>query len=240
MAEKPTLYSVTRRGFIGGAVAAGVALTTRAQGAAEAPGAAVAPAIALPALPYDENALAPTISAETLSLHYGKHHKAYLDNTNKLIAGTDLAGTSIEEIVRASAGKPEKKALFNNAAQVWNHTFYWQSLSPKGGGTPTGALLDRIKADFGDFAAFKDALAKAAVTQFGSGWAWLVLANGKLAVEQTPNAETPLTTPGKKPLLTIDVWEHAYYVDYRNRRPDYVNAVLDRLVNWEFAAKNLG
>ncbi len=196
--------------------------------------------IELPPLPWGESALAPHISQETLSFHYGKHHKAYVDNANKMIEGTDLASASLEAVVAAAAGKPEKKGLFNNAAQVWNHSFYWQSLSPKGGGQPTGKLLDRIKSDFGDFAAFKEALSKAAVTQFGSGWAWLVLEGGKLKVEQTPNAETPLTSPGKQPLLTIDVWEHAYYVDYRNKRPDYVGVVIDKLLNWEFAARNLG
>ncbi len=196
--------------------------------------------IELPSLPWGESALAPHISQETIGLHYGRHHRAYVDNTNKMIEGTDLAKASLEEVVKAAAGKPDKKGLFNNAAQVWNHSFYWRSLSPKGGGQPSGRLLDRIKSDFGDFAAFKDALSKAAATQFGSGWAWLVLEGGKLKVEQTPNAETPLTSPGKKPLLTIDVWEHAYYVDYRNKRPDYVNVVLDKLLNWEFAAQNLG
>jgi superoxide dismutase, Fe-Mn family len=196
--------------------------------------------IELPPLPWGESALAPHISQETISFHYGKHHKAYVDNANKMIEGTDLAKASLEEIVKAAAGKSDKKGLFNNAAQVWNHSFYWQSLHPKGGGQPSGKLLDQIKSAFGDFAAFKDALAKAAVTQFGSGWAWVVLEGGKLKVEQTPNAETPLTAPGKKPLLTIDVWEHAYYVDYRNKRPDYVGVVIDKLLNWEFAAKNLG
>ncbi len=196
--------------------------------------------IQLPPLPWGESALAPHISQETISFHYGKHHKAYVDNTNKMIEGTDLASATLEQIVRASAGKPEQKGLFNNSAQVWNHTFYWSSLSPRGGGQPGGTLLDRIKSDFGDFGAFKEALSKAAVTQFGSGWAWLVLEGGKLKVEQTPNAETPLTSPGKTPLLTIDVWEHAYYVDYRNKRPDYVTAVIDKLLNWEFAATNLG
>ncbi len=240
MAEKLTPQSTTRRGFIGGAIATGVAFAAKAGASPTAPEAGAAATIQLPALPYDESALAPHISQETIALHYGKHHRAYVDNTRKLIAGTDLAGASLEDVVRTAAGKPDKKALFNNAAQVWNHTFYWQSLSPKGGGLPTGALLDRIKSDFGDFAKLKDDLAKAAVSQFGSGWAWLVLENGKLVIQQTANAETPLTTPGKKPLLTIDVWEHAYYVDYRNRRPDYVAAVLDKLVNWEFAARNLG
>ncbi len=189
----------------------------------------------LPALPYAENALEPHYSARTIGFHHGKHHRAYVDNLNKLIAGTEFEKLSLEEIVKKATG-----GVFNNAAQIWNHTFYWKSLSPKGGGQPTGKLLDRIKSDFGDFAKFKEDLAKAAVTQFGSGWAWLVLEGGKLKIEQTPNAENPLTSPAKKPLLTIDVWEHAYYIDYRNKRPDYVNAVLDKLINWEFAAQNLG
>jgi Fe-Mn family superoxide dismutase len=195
--------------------------------------------IELPPLPFGESDLAPHISANTLSFHYGKHHKAYVDNTNKMIDGTDLAKASLVDIIKAAHGKPDKKGLFNNSAQVWNHTFYWSSLSPKGGGQPSGKLLDRIKSDFGDFAAFKDALAKAAVSQFGSGWAWVVLDGGKLKVEQTANADNPLTS-GKTPLLTIDVWEHAYYLDYQNKRPAYVDAVLDKLINWEFAAKNLG
>jgi Fe-Mn family superoxide dismutase len=195
--------------------------------------------IQLPPLPYGESDLAPHISANTLSFHYGKHHKAYVDNTNKMIEGTDLGKASLEEIIKAAHGKADKKGLFNNSAQVWNHSFYWNSLSPKGGGQPTGKLLDRIKSDFGDFAAFRGALAKAAVSQFGSGWAWVVVDGGKLKVEQTANADNPLTT-GKKPLLTIDVWEHAYYLDYQNRRPAYVDAVLDKLLNWEFAARNLG
>jgi len=195
--------------------------------------------IELPPLPFGESDLAPHISANTLSFHYGKHHKAYVDNTNKMIDGTDLAKASLVDIIKAAHGKPDKKGLFNNSAQVWNHTFYWSSLSPKGGGQPSGKLLDRIKSDFGDFAAFKDALAKAAVSQFGSGWAWVVLDGGKVKVEQTANADNPLTS-GKTPLLTIDVWEHAYYLDYQNKRPAYVDAVLDKLINWEFAAKNLG
>jgi Fe-Mn family superoxide dismutase len=195
--------------------------------------------IELPPLPYGESDLAPHISAKTLSFHYGKHHKAYVDNTNKMIEGTDLGKASLEEIIKAAHGKADKRGLFNNAAQVWNHSFYWKSLSPKGGGQPTGKLLDRIKSDFGDFAAFREALAKAAVSQFGSGWAWVVLDGGTLKVEQTANADNPLTA-GKKALLTIDVWEHAYYLDYQNRRPAYVDAVLDKLLNWEFAAKNLG
>jgi Fe-Mn family superoxide dismutase len=238
MAENRNPARTTRRGFIGGALAAGAAVAAGASPRnLETRGASM---IELPPLPYGDSDLAPHISQETISFHYGKHHRAYVDNTNKLIAGTDLAGASLEQVVRAAAGKPDKKGLFNNSAQVWNHTFYWKSLSPKGGGQPTGKLLDRIKSDFGDFAKFKDELAKAAVTQFGSGWAWVVLEAGKLKIEQTPNAETPIAAAGKTPLLTIDVWEHAYYVDYRNRRPDYVAAVLDRLINWQFAAQNLG
>ena len=240
MTQEPTSGATSRRGFIGGAIATGVALATRAGASPNPTQTGGAKVIQLPPLPYGESDLAPHISPETLSFHYGKHHKAYVDNTNKLVEGTDLAGASLEDVIRASAGRPDKKGLFNNSAQVWNHTFYWKSLSPKGGGQPTGKLLDLVKSGFGDYARFKEELAKAAVTQFGSGWAWLVLEGGALKIEQTPNAETPLTNPAKKPLLTIDVWEHAYYVDFRNRRPDYVTAVLDKLVNWEFAAQNLG
>jgi Fe-Mn family superoxide dismutase len=195
--------------------------------------------IVLPPLPYAENALEPVISAKTLSFHYGKHHKAYVDNLNKLIAGTDYSALSLEEIIKGSAGRPERAAIFNNAAQIWNHTFYWNSLSPKGGGEPPAALKHKIEASFGSVDAFKKEFAAAAVSQFGSGWAWLILVDGKLKVVKTANAEDPLTT-GKKPLLTIDVWEHAYYLDYQNRRPDYVNAVLDKLINWEFALQNVG
>ena len=240
MAENPSPVPTSRRGFLGGAIAAGVAVAARVGASTNTTETRGATMLQLPPLPYGENDLAPHISQETISFHYGKHHKAYVDNTNKMIEGTDLASASLEDIVKAAAGKPDKRGLFNNSAQVWNHTFYWKSLSPRGGGQPTGKLLDRIKSDFGDFAKLRDDLAKAAVTQFGSGWAWLVLEGGKLKVEQTPNAETPLTVAGKKPLLAIDVWEHAYYVDYRNKRPDYVNAVLDKLINWEFAAQNLG
>ncbi len=242
MAYERNPSGATRRTFLGGAIAAGVAAVTgcrtvSAETKSESRGDTM---IELPPLPFGESDLAPHISAETISFHYGKHHRAYVDNTNKLIAGTDLERKSLEEIIRAAAAKPESKGLFNNAAQVWNHTFYWQSLKPKGGGQPAGALIEKINADFGDFAKFREAFSKAAVTQFGSGWAWLVLENGKLRIEQTSNAETPLTSPGKRPLLTIDVWEHAYYVDWRNRRPDYVTAVIDHLLNWDFAVRNLG
>ncbi len=195
--------------------------------------------IELPALPFGEEALAPHISSRTLSFHYGKHHKTYVENTKKLVTGTDLAEASLEDVIKAAAGKPEKKGLFNNSAQAWNHAFYWKSLSPKGGGRPSGKLKYKIETDLGGFEELKDELAKAAVTQFGSGWAWLVLDQGKLEVLQTANAETPLAA-GKTPLLTIDVWEHAYYLDHQNKRPDYVTAVIEHLINWEFAAENLG
>ena len=193
----------------------------------------------LPPLPYADNALDPVISAHTLSFHYGKHHKAYVDNLNKLIAGTPLAELSLEQVIAEVAGKADKAGIFNNAAQIWNHTFYWNSLSPKGGGEPPSALKQKIEAAFGDVANCKKELATAATTQFGSGWAWLVLDGDKLKVVKTANAELP-STSGLKPLLTIDVWEHAYYLDFQNRRPDYVNAVLDKLINWGFAADNLG
>jgi Fe-Mn family superoxide dismutase len=192
----------------------------------------------LPPLPYAENALEPVISANTISFHYGKHHKGYVDNLNKLIAGTEFAGLPLEKIITETAGKADKTAIFNNAAQTWNHTFYWNSLTPNGGGEPPAALKKKIEASFGTVDACKKELATAATGQFGSGWAWLVLDGGKLKVVKTSNADSPLTK-GMKPLLTIDVWEHAYYLDYQNRRVDYVNAVLDKLINWNFAADNL-
>jgi superoxide dismutase, Fe-Mn family len=193
----------------------------------------------LPPLPYAENALDPVISAHTLSFHYGKHHKTYVDNLNKLISGTELADSSLEEIIAATAGNADKAGIFNNAAQVWNHTFYWDSLSPRGGGEPPSDLKKKIDSSFGSLDACKKELATAATTQFGSGWAWLVQDGDKLKVVKTGNADSPLTK-GMKPLLTIDVWEHAYYLDYQNRRPDYVNAVLDKLINWDFAHRNCG
>jgi superoxide dismutase, Fe-Mn family len=226
---------MNRREFL--SVSAGAAVLLAAGGL---PGTASAAVVhALPALPYAENALEPVISANTIGFHYGKHHKAYVDNLNKLVAGTDLADLSLEKIISATAGKADKTGIYNNAAQTWNHTFYWHSLSPKGGGEPPAALKQKIEASFGSLADCKKELANAAMTQFGSGWAWLVSEGGKLKVVKTGNAEAPLT-PGMQPLLTIDVWEHAYYLDYQNRRADYVNAVLDKLVDWGFAAKNLG
>lgn len=188
--------------------------------------------ITLPDLPYAQNALEPHISASTLGFHHGKHHNAYVTNLNKLIEGTDFAKASLEEIIKKSDG-----GIFNNAAQVWNHTFYWHSMKPKGGGVPSGKLAEQINKDFGSFDKFKEEFANAGATQFGSGWAWLVLDGGKLAVTKTANAETPLTK-GQTPLLTMDVWEHAYYLDFQNRRPDYISTFLSSLVNWDFAAEN--
>jgi superoxide dismutase, Fe-Mn family len=193
----------------------------------------------LPALPYADTALEPTISASTLSFHYGKHHKAYVDNLNKLADGKDWAGKSLEDVIHMSAGKADMVGVFNNSAQIWNHTFYWNCLKPNGGGAPTGKLAAMIDAAFGSYDNFKKEFANAAMTQFGSGWAWLVAEGDKVKLVKTGNAETPLTNPAVKPLLTIDVWEHAYYVDYQNRRADYVAAVIDKLLNWDFAAANL-
>ncbi|RPI15551.1 MAG: superoxide dismutase [Lysobacterales bacterium] len=194
--------------------------------------------IELPPLPYAEDALAPVISAQTMSFHYGKHHKAYVDNLNKLVAGTDLADTPLEKVIAAAAGKADKAGVFNNAAQIWNHTFFWNSLKPGGGGTPGGAVGKAVESAFGSQENFRKEFANAAVTQFGSGWAWLVADKGKLRIVKTGNAETPITQ-GLTPLLTIDVWEHAYYLDYQNRRADFVAAVIDKLLNWDFAAANL-
>lgn len=190
-------------------------------------------AFELPALPYALNALEPHISQETLEFHYGKHHNTYVVNLNNLVAGTEFENKSLEEIVKsATAG------IFNNAAQVWNHTFYWHCLAPQAGGEPTGALAEAINAAFGSFAAFKDAFTKSAIGNFGSGWTWLVKkADGSLAIVNTSNAATPLTS-SDTPLLTVDVWEHAYYIDYRNARPKYLESFW-ALVNWDFVSKNL-
>jgi len=193
----------------------------------------------LPSLPYAENALASIISARTIGFHYGKHHKGYVVTLNKLIAGTELADLSLEKLIAETDDKADKVAIFNNAAQTWNHTFYWRSLRPQGGGEPPAALKQKIDASFGNLAACKKALATAAAAQFGSGWVWLVLDAGALKVIKSGNADTPLTK-GVKPLLTIDVWEHAYYLDCQNRRADYMTGVLDKLINWGFAADNIG
>jgi Fe-Mn family superoxide dismutase len=190
-------------------------------------------------LPYAESALEPVISTKTLQLHYGKHHKGYVDTLNQLVAGTPFADMSLKQIILATTGKPEHAPILHNAAQAWNHAFYWRSLSPTGGGVPPAVLKARIDSAFGDLEALREELGHAATTQFGSGWAWLVLDGDKLKVVKTDNAENPLTTP-MKPLLVIDVWEHAYYLDFQNRRADYVKGVIDKLINWEFAAENLG
>lgn len=196
-------------------------------------------AFELPDLPYERGALAPHISEETLNFHYGKHHQAYVTNLNKLVEGTDLEGKSLEEVIQQSSADPSKAGVFNNSAQVWNHTFYWHSMKPEGGGSPSGKVAELIERDFGSFAKFKDAFSTAGATQFGSGWAWLVLAGDKLEIRKTSNAETPLTESGVTPLLTMDVWEHAYYLDFQNARPKYIETFLDSLVNWDFANQNL-
>ena len=198
----------------------------------------LAMAFELPALPYANDALAPHITPNTLSFHHGKHHNAYVTNLNKLVDGTEFVNQSLEDIIKATAGRADKAGLFNNAAQVWNHTFYWNSMKPQGGGKPGGAVAARIDADLGGYDQFVTAFSQAGATQFGSGWAWLVVDNGKLAVTKTPNAETPLTQ-GAVPLITMDVWEHAYYLDFQNRRPDYIKTFLEHLVNWDFANANL-
>ncbi len=199
---------------------------------------AAASVFTLPPLPYAENALEPVISAKTVGLHYGKHNKGYVDTLNQLVAGTSFVEMSLKQLVLATAGKPEHAAIFNNAAQAWNHAFYWRSLRPGGGGVPPLALKARIESTFGDLEALKEELGTAATTLFGSGWAWLVLDGAKLRIVKTGNAENPLTTHAK-PLLTVDVWEHAYYLDFENKRADYVQGVIEKLINWQFAAENL-
>ncbi|MEM1193046.1 MAG: superoxide dismutase [Pseudomonadota bacterium] len=196
-------------------------------------------AIQLPNLPYARNALAPHMSEDTLNFHYGKHHQAYVDNLNKMIDGTPHADADLVSILRDSANDDSKAGVFNNAAQVWNHTFYWHSMKPGGGGAPTGTIADEINKSFGDYDTFKEEFAKAGATQFGSGWAWLVAKAGKLEIRKTTNAETPLTDTSCTPLLTMDVWEHAYYLDHQNKRPAYMSTFLDHLVNWDFANENL-
>ncbi|WP_080962118.1 superoxide dismutase [Chromobacterium subtsugae] len=223
-----------RRGFLLAAAGSLAAIALPAW----SPRARASSAHALPPLPYADNALEPVISARTIGFHYGKHHKAYLDNLAKLTAGRDYADLALEDIIARSAKQAGDAAIFNNASQLWNHTFYWNSMRPKGGGAPPQALRERIEASFGSVDACKQQLAGAAISQFGSGWAWLVQDGDRLRVVKTANADTPATA-GLTPLLNVDVWEHAYYLDYQNRRADYVNAVLDKLINWEFAQQNL-
>ncbi len=196
-------------------------------------------AITLPDLPYKKEALEPHLSARTFEFHHGKHHKAYVDNLNKMIEGTDLAKADLETIIKKSAGDGAKAGIFNNAAQVWNHTFYWNSMKPGGGGKPTGSIAKKIDAAFGGYEKFADAFKTAGATQFGSGWAWLVMKGNELQVMKTANADTPMAH-GIKPLLTVDVWEHAYYLDYQNRRPDYLKTFVEKLINWDFVNSCLG
>lgn len=189
-------------------------------------------------LPYDQNALVPAISAETISYHYNKHHRAYLDKLNELVSNTEFEERKLEEVIVKTAGHAGKEGIFNNAAQVWNHDFYWNSLSPKGGGKPTGELGRKIEADFGSYENFLKQFVEAGTTSFGSGWVWLVEDQGVLKITKTCNAENPLSQKQGKALLVLDVWEHAYYLDYQNRRNDYLKMTLDKLINWDFAEMN--
>ncbi len=229
--------ALPRRRFLAGAAAGAAALAGGLPRVSIAQGAAPHE---LPKLPYADNALDPVISARTLEFHYGKHHAAYLNNmNNQLKAAPELAGLKLEELVKTTAANPNRTAIFNNAAQTWNHTFYWNSMKPGGGGQPTGKIKAKIDSDLGGYDKFKADFHANALGQFASGWGWLILDGDKLRIARTGNADTPLVQ-GKKCLLTIDVWEHAYYLDYQNRRGDYITAWLDKLVNWEFAEKNLG
>ncbi|MGE5364514.1 MAG: superoxide dismutase [Bacteroidota bacterium] len=195
-------------------------------------------AIILPDLPYAKDALEPHVSARTLEFHHDKHHNTYVVNTNKLIENTDLADADLETIIEKTYGDSSKIGIFNNAAQVWNHTFYWNCMKPNGGGKPTGEIAGRIEKDFGSYEKFVEELKNAGATQFGSGWAWLIDNGGKLEIIKTANADTPVAR-GLKPLLTVDVWEHAYYLDYQNRRPDYLTTFTEKLINWDFVNSNL-
>lgn len=234
---------VSRRNFIGMLSALGVAglFPTFARSASSLvtnPHEALMTTFTLPELPYAKTALEPHISAQTFEFHHGKHHNAYVVNLNKLIEGTDLAGLSLEDIILKTSGDASKAGIFNNAAQVWNHTFFWNSMKPAGGGKPSGELASAIEKSFGSYEKFVEEFKNAGATQFGSGWAWLVVdTDGSLKVTKTANADLPLTK-GQTALLTLDVWEHAYYLDFQNRRPDFIATFLDKLVNWEFAASN--
>jgi len=195
-------------------------------------------AISLPELPFSSDALEPHISANTLSFHYGKHHAAYVTNLNKLIEGTDLASKTLEDIIITVANKSDQAGVFNNAAQVWNHSFYWNCMTANGGGAPTGKIASMIDQTFGSYSSFVEQFKAAGATQFGSGWAWLVLDGDQLKITKTANADTPLAH-GQKALLTVDVWEHAYYLDFQNRRPDYLSTFVEHLINWDFVNSNL-
>jgi len=238
MTNKPVRL-LDRREFLAGIGITGAAISLGAGKAGRLYAAAQgASAVSLSPLPYAQNSLAPFISENTLSFHHGKHHQAYVNNTLKMIAGTDLEKATLEEIVKKTAGKPDQAGLFNNAAQVFNHNFYWHSMKPGGGGEPHGRIAERINKSFGSYQKFVEAFSNAAAAQFGSGWAWLVEDGGKLQVIKTSNADTPITG-SLKPLIVIDVWEHAYYLDYQNRRGDYIKAFVEKLLNWDFAQKNL-
>ncbi|MCB2187124.1 MAG: superoxide dismutase [Deltaproteobacteria bacterium] len=237
MSEKASRAGLTRREFVtAAAVAAGAAALSLAGAPAQA-APAMSEEVVLPPLPWKENALEPIISARTISFHYGKHHAGYVKNTNKLLASSPLKGLPLPEIIAKTYDKQDQVDLFNNAAQVWNHTFYWNSLSPVPG-EPNADFMAKVKESFGSLPVLKATIQQAAARRFGSGWAWVVLVDGKLKVWNTANADTPLAH-GAKPLLTVDVWEHAYYLDYQNRRGDYVKGVLDHLANWGFASQNL-
>ena len=192
----------------------------------------------LPKLPYPDDALSPHISANTIGFHYGKHHKTYVDKLNGLVSGSEYSDMALEDIIKKTSGQADKAGIFNNASQIWNHTFYWHSMKPNGGGIPSSSIKEKLESSFGSFEDFKNEFSNAAATQFGSGWAWLVLEGSDLKVVKTANAETPITKD-QTPLLTIDVWEHAYYLDYQNNRPGYINIFLDKLINWDFAEENL-
>ena len=236
--DHETVTGLTRRQFntLAASAAAMAALGAFSPQAAHAQGGAVFP---IPALPYPEDALEPVISAKTLSFHYGKHTKAYYDNMNKALADKPTAGLTLEKVFLDASKDAAAMGLFNNSAQAWNHTFYFSGLKKGGGGAPSGKLAEAMTASFGSFDKFKEAFIDAAVTQFASGWAWLVAEGSQLKVVKTPNAKNPMVN-GQKPLWTVDVWEHAYYLDYQNRRADYVKDVIEKLANWDFVAKNLG
>jgi Fe-Mn family superoxide dismutase len=194
--------------------------------------------VTIPELPYKKGDLSPHISAKTLEIHHGKHHSTYVTNLNRLVEGTALAGEPLDDLIKRTAGSTEQIGVFNNAAQVWNHSFYWRSMRPEGGGAPTGRVARKIRSDFGGYDSFVEAFKEAALTQFGSGWAWLVMKDGSLEVMKTANADTPIAH-GLRPLLTVDVWEHAYYLDYQNRRAEYLDAFVENLIDWEFVHANL-
>jgi Fe-Mn family superoxide dismutase len=236
--EDRIIGGITRREFVKASLVGSAVLAFSSMGLSADVSAQAKGPFELPPLPYAEDALAPAISARTIGFHYGKHHRAYVENLNGLVKNTPYEKMSLEAVIRASAANPGQKAIFNNAAQVWNHTFYWNSMKPGGGGKPEGEIGKRIEKDFGSYESFRKAFVGEALGQFGSGWAWLATDGKSLKLVKTPNAEDPITQ-GLKPLLTIDVWEHAYYLDYQNRRKDFVEAFLDKLVNWAFAEKNL-